>query len=168
MRISSTSDGSTPARLMAARAVDAASSRMLRSILPNLLIAAPIMRTGRSPTRDDRPISNASSGCRKPRLRAKYSLLFTGRKLFAGTQPFEEGAGSARVAKSAPRSPAKAGALPKRIVVHAPAGLAALDRRALVKDLAASAPKLPKVEVTDDLAAMAGGRTLLAHLAAAR
>ncbi len=72
------------------------------------------------------------------------------------------------MAKSAPLSAPKAGALPKRIVVHAPSGLSALDRKALSKDIAAVAPKLPKLEVTDDLAAQAGGRTLLAHLAGAR
>jgi hypothetical protein len=72
------------------------------------------------------------------------------------------------MAKAKAQARPKAAGLPTRIVVHAPAGLSALDRKALAKDLAVAAPKLPKLEVTDDLAAQAGGRTLLAHLAGAR
>jgi hypothetical protein len=61
-------------------------------------------------------------------------------------------------AKAAPRD--AQGGLPKKVVVHVAAGFAAFNKGMLLKDLKASAPKLPAVEVRDDLTLGPMGRTL--------
>ena len=69
-------------------------------------------------------------------------------------------------AKAAAKSPG--GELPKKVVVHVAQGFSAFNRGALLKDLKASAPKLPPVEVRDDLALSPTGRTLQYKVAGAR
>src|SRR3990172_5358523 len=65
------------------------------------------------------------------------------------------------------REPAQ-GALPQRVVLHASAGLAPLDDRAIARDLKRSAPALSALVRRGDLSEGVAGRTFLAALASAR